>query len=148
MAQLVEMTFLDLITVFAMRNDPIVLASSISQSPVSWPEHEAFFKHAKYPKYVYKLEDGMIIGYVDFRPYPKSEDVRVAEWGFHIAPWARGLGHAFNMLTEALNQSRANFDTVIGRVLPSNEKSIKLHGKLGFRHTTTDHMLQFELSPL
>lgn len=132
MTELVEMAEEHLIPLYAMRNDPAVLAAAISSQPVSWYEHEAIFRYANYPKYVYKL-DGNVIGFVDFKPYMLSEDPRVTEWSFHMAPWARGKKLAIPMLREALDKVHGLYDTVMARVLEDNSKSIRVHEKLGFK---------------
>lgn len=147
MTQLLEMAESDLITVFAMRNDPSTLRTSEVQNPMSWFEHEALFRHAKYPKYVYKVDD-KIVGYVDFRPYFRSFDEGTTEWGFHIAPWSRNKGYAKPMLKEALGLAKNQFHTIIGRIVPTNDKSLHIHKDLGFLplQGPPSFMLEFSLN--
>ncbi len=65
-----------------------------------------------------------------------KKDPKVAEWGFYIAPDAEaGTGTIMCKAALALAFDQLGFEKIAGEVLHFNERSLKLHKKLGFRVT-------------
>jgi UDP-4-amino-4,6-dideoxy-N-acetyl-beta-L-altrosamine N-acetyltransferase len=124
----------DLPGVLAWRNDPEIRRHMYTRHEISLEEHRSWFERATSDPsrhlLIFEL-DATPLGFVNFHA-PGSG--KIAEWGFYLSPMApRGIGLMLG--TAALDHGfgTLSFHKVCGEALASNEKSIRLHLKLGFK---------------
>ena len=120
--------------VWQWRNDPRVRPFMTSTTAIPWDAHESWFAAldpAKRRVFVGRDATHRPVGLVQFHG---TLDSGVAEWGFYRAPdaptgtgfrlCASGLRHAFGPL---------GLTSILARVRGDNDRSRKLHERLGFR---------------
>lgn len=125
----------DLAIVLSWRNHPKVRGAMYSQHEISLEEHERWFAQAELDqqKHLLIYEDaGKPLGFMNLTI--ADPVARRVVWGFYLAPEAaRGSGKA--LCAAALNHafSYLGMNKVCGEVLDFNERSIRLHERLGFK---------------
>lgn len=118
----------------AWRNDPEVVSQSLSGQPVGEREHAAWLERtladARARLYVVE-DDGRPIGQVRLT----GEAGGAVEVHVALAPEARARGIGRRVLRLAAARAAAELDapTVVARVLPSNERSLRAFLAAGFR---------------
>lgn len=124
----------DLSRVLAWRNDPEIRRYMYTRHEISFEEHRSWFRKASSDParhlLIFELE-ATPLGFVSFHA---SNAGKVADWGFYLSPAApkgAGLKLGSAALSEAFTALR--FHKVCGEALAFNERSVKLHAKLGFR---------------
>jgi UDP-4-amino-4,6-dideoxy-N-acetyl-beta-L-altrosamine N-acetyltransferase len=128
------MTVDDLEIIFSWRNHPEISRNMLSQHSISLDEHKQWFERASQSPskqlLVYE-QGGTPMGFVSFKGVAPEG---AADWGFYAAPNApKGTG--FKLGRAALNYGFNVFrlHKVCGQVVASNDASMQLHLKLGFR---------------
>ena len=119
---------------FEWRNHADIRRFMFNPQPLVWAEHAAWFArqldNPDFKMLVYR-ENGRPKGYVSFKKQPAPDDTW--EWGFYAAPDAeRGTGSRMGQLALAWAFEHLGARQVVGRVLPHNAASLKMHEKLGF----------------
>lgn len=130
----------DLSMVLHWRNHPDIRRWMHSRHEITPDEHARWFANAQGDAATTLLifeRKGDPAGFVRFSCENSSA---IAQWGFYIAPEAphgagvslgiAALDHAFGVL---------NFAKVRGEALVGNERSIRFHRRLGFRHEENLH---------
>lgn len=124
----------DLEEVLAWRNHPDIRRFMYFQDEITFEKHSEWFASAMQDDYRHLLifeVDSNPMGFANLAIL--KEHGMVADWGFYLAPGAeKGTGtylgkcildHAFGVL---------ELKKVCGQILSYNQKSIRLHDKLGF----------------
>lgn len=124
----------DLDTVRMWRNHPEVRSYMYTGHVIGEAEHRAWFERIRRDDsrhtLIFELEE-QPVGFVQFTVV----DTRAgrAEWGFYLAPTApRGSG--FRLGESALSYAfeKLTLHKICGEALAFNERSIRLHERLGF----------------
>jgi UDP-4-amino-4,6-dideoxy-N-acetyl-beta-L-altrosamine N-acetyltransferase len=128
------MAFDDLARVLEWRNHPSIRGFMLSQRQISPEEHRCWFEQCveSGSKQLLIFEsDAEPMGFVSFN----SPDLGgVSEWGFYAAPNApKGTGRKLGAAAIQHAFSDLKLHKICGKTLRSNERSIRLHQKLGFR---------------
>jgi UDP-4-amino-4,6-dideoxy-N-acetyl-beta-L-altrosamine N-acetyltransferase len=127
------LTLDDLDMMRAWRNHPSVSDYMLTKHEISAAEHLAWFESSsrnQNRKLCIFEHQNIASGFVSFDINPIENE---AEWGFYLAPSAeKGIGCALG--EAALKQAFElyNLSLVIGKVIPTNQKSINFHLRLGF----------------
>lgn len=128
-----SMTLEDIELVLAWRNHPEVRRFMFSQAEISINEHRAWYeKSATDPRrhlLIYE-ENNIPLGFVNVI---ETSEGGIADWSFHVSPSSpKGTGTKLGLA--ALNYSFGvlRLHKVCGQVLDYNDRSIKLHQRLGF----------------
>ena len=132
----------DLELVLGWRNHPDIRAAMTTQHEIGLDEHRTWFEKSQNDarRTLLIYEEHEALGFANLEEnYPGT-----FVWGFYTAPGApKGTGRTLCLgaLDYAFEQKSAH--KVCGQVLLSNEKSIRLHQALGFRHegTLREHCL-------
>lgn len=130
------MTSEDLDLVLSWRNHPDVRGAMTTQHEIGLDEHRVWFDKSQRndQRTLLIYEDHAALGYANLEEaYPGT-----FVWGFYAAPGApKGTGR--RLCRGALSYGFGNLfaHKICGQVLSSNEKSIRLHQSLGFRHEGT-----------
>lgn len=123
----------DLDVVREWRNDPQTRRYMISRHVISREEHQLWFERcaADPSRRLYVLDrNAQPLGFAQLSGVASGG---TAEWGFHVAPQApRGTGTELcsRVLMAAFQKERLY--KVLGKTLSSNERSRRLHLRLGF----------------
>lgn len=126
----------DLSLILGWRNTPAVRMSMFSTHEISETEHRAWFSRTQENPtvrwYIYENEQGTADGVISLTEI--NEKNRSAFWGFYTNPSAP-LGTGTKLGLQAMNQAFEvdKFRKLSTEVLANNEKSLKLHRRLGFR---------------
>jgi UDP-4-amino-4,6-dideoxy-N-acetyl-beta-L-altrosamine N-acetyltransferase len=134
MGKLRLLTEADLPLLLSWRNDPAINRYMFNQRPIQLAEHLQWFCRVRQdPAYILLIyeESSGPLGHVNFIRKPDSA---IAEWGFYVAPHApKGIGSS--MCTTALKLAflEINLHKVSAQILGYNERSLRLHKKLGFQ---------------
>jgi len=129
-----KMTELDLVQVLEWRNHVDIRRYMFTQSEISLDEHRLWYERASRDSMRHLLiyEVGKTpLGFINLSQLYASP---VADWGFYVAPGApKGTGRELGKT--ALNYSFVvlNLHKICGQALAFNERSIRLHTKLGFQ---------------
>jgi UDP-4-amino-4,6-dideoxy-N-acetyl-beta-L-altrosamine N-acetyltransferase len=128
------MTADDLEMVFVWRNHPEISRHMLTQHSISLAEHKQWFERVSQSPskqlLVYE-QGGTPMGFVSFTG---AAPEGVADWGFYAAPNApKGTG--LKLGRAALNYvfNAIGLHKICGQVVASNDASIHMHRKLGFR---------------
>lgn len=123
-----------LMLVLPWRNAPAVRLNMFHNNIISEAEHRAWFAHLQHNNtarwFIHQsagIDDGVV--YFTEIDWQKLNTL----WGFYLSPEAKpGSGMSLGMAGLDMAFDELKLETVYARVLPSNEKSIRLHLKLGF----------------
>lgn len=132
------MTADDLDNVLAWRNHPDVRRYMYTQHEITLSEHRGWFERSSLDpsKHLLVFEaDGTAVGFVNITELAAPG---IADWGFYMAPDAvKGTGQ--HLGRAALNYAfqTLRLHKVCGQALGFNDRSIKFHRNLGFRHEGT-----------
>jgi len=135
------MTLGDLDTLLAWRNHPDIRKYMYNHNEINAQEHENWFFASSRNKSRHLLifEVGeKSCGFVSFH----SNGDGVSEWGFYVDPLGqKGLGFLLAKTAISYGFNVLRFHKIIGSVLSFNEKSIRLHKRLGFlqESVSTNH---------
>lgn len=128
-----KMTKHDLEKVLVWRNHRDVRRFMFSRHEISPEEHQAWFEKASQAADRYLLvfeHDGLARGFVNLA----VSAGRIAEWGFYtdpLAPKGTGMTLGNELLSYAFGELKMH--KIVGQVLAYNERSRKLHLRLGFQ---------------
>nr|WP_241032998.1 UDP-4-amino-4,6-dideoxy-N-acetyl-beta-L-altrosamine N-acetyltransferase [Pseudomonas chengduensis] len=123
----------DIELILAWRNHPDVRRFMFSQSEISIDEHRAWYdKSSADPRrnlLIYEEKD-IPLGFVNVREVSGGG---IADWSFHVSPSApRGTGTRLGLSVLDYSFNVLRLHKVCGQILEYNERSIKLHRRLGF----------------
>ncbi|CAN7156964.1 UDP-4-amino-4, 6-dideoxy-N-acetyl-beta-L-altrosamine N-acetyltransferase [Paenibacillus sp. LjRoot56] len=139
--QLRELAEDDLSLVLDWRNRDFIRSHMFTDRLISWEEHTAWFTRLKIEqsedKFLIFEVEGTPLGLISFTGMDKRHNR--CNWGFYIGePSApRGSGGIMCYLGLELMFEQYNLRKICGEVLGFNEKSIKIHHKLGFTQEGT-----------
>ena len=128
------MTNEDLALVHNWRNHPQISQFMLNEKPIAINEHNEWYERA--------IQDPLrvlLIFELDVRPSGfiqilMNQSMTMASWGFYKAPSApRGAGCELGKLGMEYAFLELGLNKLCGKVLKSNEVSIRFHKKLGFR---------------
>jgi UDP-4-amino-4,6-dideoxy-N-acetyl-beta-L-altrosamine N-acetyltransferase len=133
-----ELTAGDLESVLIWRNQPEVRSVMFSQHLITSDEHRRWFEKASVdPARRLLIVDSAhgALGFVHFSAVALGG---IADWGFFKAVGAPA-GAGIRLAQAALDHGfqRLGLHKVCGQVLGFNEKSLRLHSRLGFRQEGT-----------
>jgi UDP-4-amino-4,6-dideoxy-N-acetyl-beta-L-altrosamine N-acetyltransferase len=123
----------DLAMVFSWRNAPETKRFMLSQTDISFLEHQTWFARAVNDPRIHLMiceRNCDPMGFMQFRDAKKNG---VLDWGFYVRPQIqKGTGSIMcaAALRYAFIELRAH--KVCGQVLAYNEASSRLHSRLGF----------------
>lgn len=128
-----KMTQADLEMVLAWRNHINVRRFMYTQNEISMTEHSRWFECAnidtKRHLLVYQMGD-QPLGFINLHEISAGG---IANWGFYVAPNApRGTGSALGCTVLKYAFHTLNLHKLCGQVIEFNDRSIRLHLKLGF----------------
>ncbi|MEW5251338.1 UDP-4-amino-4,6-dideoxy-N-acetyl-beta-L-altrosamine N-acetyltransferase [Microbulbifer discodermiae] len=123
----------DLEKVLLWRNDREVRKYMYSAHVIGPEEHSAWFNRVEgspdFHALIFEF-DGKPTGFVKIVRLRGSP---VADWGFYLAPGARrGAGKLLGRSALSYGFKQLGLHKLCGQVLQFNERSIRLHKKLGF----------------
>ena len=129
-----RLTEADLPLLLSWRNDPTINRYMFNQRPIQLAEHLQWFCKAiqdrRYSLLIYEM-NGEPLGHINFTQKPDSY---IAEWGFYIAPNApKGTGSNMCELALEVGFNEMKLHKISAQVLGYNERSLRLHQKLGFQ---------------
>lgn len=125
----------DLELVLSWRNCPDISRFMFSSHAISFEEHQTWFARASIDPEQRLLifeSDTIPLGFINIH-----QDMRslVADWGFYAAPSSpKGTGHVLGRTALRYAFEKLKLHRLCGRVLAYNERSIRLHRRLGFQH--------------
>lgn len=124
----------DLARVLAWRNHPDVRKFMYTQHEITPTEHQQWFEssqaNAERTLLIYESEYEPL-GFINFT---EIEPKQIANWGFYLSSSApRGTGFQLGTAALAFAFDTLGLHKVCGQALAFNERSIRLHGRLGFR---------------
>lgn len=129
------MTQSDLEQILAWRNDPEVRRYMYTQHEISLDEHTRWFERASQDASRHLLvfeSDGVPLGFINIHQITTGG---VADWGFYAAPDApKGTGRQLGQAVQHYVFVQAGLHKLCGQALAYNERSIRFHQNLGFRH--------------
>lgn len=124
----------DLNKVLLWRNHPEIRRYMYTNNEISSEDHLNWFKGASKDsaKHLLIFEiDSSPLGFINIQIEPFG---RIGKWGFYTAPEApRGTGRALGETTLRHSFEKLGIHKLCGEALAFNERSIRLHQKLGFK---------------
>ena len=124
---------------FDWANDPVTRAVSFHPAPISWQEHTSWFaerlRDSQSVLYIGETEAGAAVGQVRFQIRGERAMLSVS-----VAPDFRGAGWGAALISfsmRALIREHA-VNRIDAQVKPSNEASVRLFRKSGFRQLGTE----------
>lgn len=127
------MTADDLALVFNWRNHPEIRRFMYTQHPITLDEHMQWFLRASVDSSRHLLifeRHAEQMGFINIHQVAYG----IANWGFYAAPSApKGTGTALGQAALGFAFEQAGLHKLCGQVLVHNDKSIKLHLRLGFK---------------
>lgn len=123
----------DIELILTWRNHPDVRRFMFSQSEISIDEHRAWYEKSSIDprRHLLVYEEGDVP--LGFANVTEISEGGVADWSFHVSPSApRGTGTRLGLSLLDYSFSVLRLHKVCGQVLDYNERSIKLHQRLGF----------------
>jgi phosphinothricin acetyltransferase len=132
----------DLNDILEIYNHAILNTTAIyTYKPQTLEERRLWFDNKVkdgYPVYVYE-ENEMVIGfstYGSFRAFPAYK--YTIEHSVYVKDECGNRGIGTSLLNEVLKDAtRREYATIVAGIDSANEKSIKMHEKLGFQHSGT-----------
>ena len=133
-------TMADAKLLFVWRNDPETRAASLTTEPLDWDAHLAWLGEVleNSDRRLWVAEEGGPVGQVRLDRHGDVEIISVS-----VAPSARGRGLAARIIAAACAQARG---TVVARVRPDNDRSLRAFAAAGFVRTTNDVELRWSTS--
>jgi UDP-4-amino-4,6-dideoxy-N-acetyl-beta-L-altrosamine N-acetyltransferase len=132
----------DLQAVLEWRNHPDVRRFMHTQHEISPDEHKNWFHsvlgNPNKTLLIYEVANTPL-GYANFSA---ANDGKIATWGFYASPAApKGTGHSLCSSALKYGFRQLAFHKVYGEVIAYNERSARLHMRLGFTQegTLRDH---------
>lgn len=130
--ELVEPTESMVDQILEWRNNPEIRRWMVNTNEISKDDHLRWWSNTKSDpdKYLYICQDhGEAQGIVTFERVTKNQ----LNWGFYKVPSvAKGTGYRLGISAMDCAFSNLNATSVIGEVLPTNDRSLALHRRLGF----------------
>ncbi len=128
----------DMGTVLEWRNHPDVRQHMFTQGVIQPADHQAWFdrKQQSVQDHLLIYEEGDVpLGFASLTEKPGQS---VGEWGFYTAPHSpKGTGSSLGVAAINYALRSLRWHRLIGLTLASNDRSIGMHLKLGFRHEGT-----------
>lgn len=132
------MQYGDLERVLIWRNQPDVRRYMYTQHEITMGEHSRWFDRVSQDdkRHLLIYQEGDIpLGFVQISEINLG---RMAEWGFYVAPDApKGMGFRLGNAALYYAFSRLSLHKLCGEAIGFNQRSIRLHQKLGFAHEGT-----------
>ena len=132
----------DLPEILDIYNDAILNSTAVySYVPQTLEERKAWYKQKKasgYPVIVYE-EDNQVIGFATFGAFRAWPAYKYSiEHSVYVHKDCRTKGIGTMLLKEIIEiANKQNYATLIAGIDAANEKSIKVHEKLGFTYSGT-----------
>ncbi|WP_212636760.1 UDP-4-amino-4,6-dideoxy-N-acetyl-beta-L-altrosamine N-acetyltransferase, partial [Halomonas sp. BC2] len=124
----------DLESVLAWRNHPDIRKFMYTQHKISPAEHRRWFTQSRQDESRTLLifeSDATPLGFINLT---QSKHAQIADWGFYLSPLApRGTGYELGKAALEYAFTTLELHKVCGQALGFNERSIKLHLRLGFQ---------------
>jgi len=124
----------DLELVFSWRNHPDISSYMLTQHSITREEHQLWFERAteSIDKQLLIYErNGIPSGFVSFT---NTFQGGVSDWGFYTAPGAtKGTGLRLGNAALSYGFNSIGLHKVCGQVVVTNDASVRMHCKLGFR---------------
>ena len=124
----------DLEQVLAWRNHPEIRRYMYTTHEIGLDEHRAWFERASQDarKHLLIFESGgEARGFVNLS---ELSALGIADWGFYVAPDAlKGTGLKLGVAALQYAFEKIGLHKVCGQALDFNERSIRFHGRLGFK---------------
>lgn len=140
-----KMDFEDLNQVLEWRNHYDIRSYMFNQEKIASTEHVKWFENNcnSQLQYMYIYEaQGVSMGFVQLKR--KNIDTSVYEWGFYTSPdTEKGTGTVMLKLAIKVAFSELKAHKIYAEVLAFNERSVKLHQRLGF--TQEGHLREHHL---
>lgn len=120
--------------ILGWRNSEFVRKMMFNTNPISKEEHRAWFSQVANDrsKTVLIYEEGNLpLGFLSFSERGNYKNL---DWGFYTSPDAsKGTGHRLCSLGVQYAATKLGCEYIFGQVIKTNERSISLHLRLGFR---------------